>query len=145
MLVAYASDERYVALPDVLLELESLDIPGLSFEARSRATGSVHIDRCGRIRRTWTPRRRDKNFRGGFSVDSERPTGSIRNVGWLSATRTLHFLCTCRSVRLEPVPLGRVYADIAAPAGGGSSHRAARGGRDVSRPANIAECVRFSY
>jgi N,N-dimethylformamidase len=44
MLVAYLSDERYVALPDVLLEFESMASPGLSFEARSRATGSVHLD-----------------------------------------------------------------------------------------------------
>jgi len=41
MLVAYVSDERYVALPDVLLEFEG---EGGSFEARSRATGSVHVD-----------------------------------------------------------------------------------------------------
>ncbi len=41
MLVAYVSDERYVALPDVLLEFEGR--VG-SFETRSRATGSVHVD-----------------------------------------------------------------------------------------------------
>jgi len=41
MLVAYVSDERYAALPDVLLEFEG--VAG-SFEARSRATGSVHVD-----------------------------------------------------------------------------------------------------
>jgi hypothetical protein len=41
MLVAYVSDERYVALPDVLLECEG---PAGSIESRSRATGSVHID-----------------------------------------------------------------------------------------------------
>ncbi|MGO9465592.1 MAG: N,N-dimethylformamidase beta subunit family domain-containing protein [Isosphaeraceae bacterium] len=41
MLIAYVSDERYVALPDVLLEFEGL---AGSFEARSRATGSVHAD-----------------------------------------------------------------------------------------------------
>ena len=41
MLVAYVSDERYVALPDVLLEFEG---DAGSFEARSRATGSVHVD-----------------------------------------------------------------------------------------------------
>jgi hypothetical protein len=41
MLVAYVSDERYVALPDVLLEFEG---ESGSFEARSRATGSVHAD-----------------------------------------------------------------------------------------------------
>src|SRR5271156_3108504 len=41
MLVAYVSDERYVALPDVLLEFEG---EAGSFEARSRATGSVHLD-----------------------------------------------------------------------------------------------------
>jgi len=44
MLVAYVSDERYVALPDVVLEFESESNPGASFEARSRATGSVHVD-----------------------------------------------------------------------------------------------------
>jgi hypothetical protein len=44
MLVAYVSDERYVALPDVLLEFESETHPGASFEARSRATGSVHVE-----------------------------------------------------------------------------------------------------
>ncbi|HEX7379456.1 MAG TPA: N,N-dimethylformamidase beta subunit family domain-containing protein [Pirellulales bacterium] len=41
MLIGYVSDERYVALPDVLLELER---DGRSVEARSRATGAVHAD-----------------------------------------------------------------------------------------------------
>jgi hypothetical protein len=41
MLVAYVSDERYVALPRVLLEFEG---QAGSFEARSRASGSVHVD-----------------------------------------------------------------------------------------------------
>ena len=41
MLIAYVSDERYVALPDVLLELEG---EAGSFEARSRATGAVHVE-----------------------------------------------------------------------------------------------------
>jgi N,N-dimethylformamidase len=41
MLVAYVSDERYVALPDVLLEFEG---EAGSFEARSRATGSIHVE-----------------------------------------------------------------------------------------------------
>jgi N,N-dimethylformamidase len=39
-LVAYVSDERYVALPDVILEFEG---DAGSFEARSRATGAVHL------------------------------------------------------------------------------------------------------
>ncbi len=38
-LVAYVSDERYVALPDVILEFEGA---AGSFEARSRATGAVY-------------------------------------------------------------------------------------------------------
>jgi hypothetical protein len=42
MLIGYVSDERYVALPDVLLEFVSA--AGDSFEARSRATGSVHAE-----------------------------------------------------------------------------------------------------
>src|SRR5690606_16538050 len=41
MLVGYVSDERFVALPDVLLEFE--DETG-SVEARSRATGAVYAD-----------------------------------------------------------------------------------------------------
>jgi hypothetical protein len=41
MLFAYVSDERYLALPDVLLEFQS---DAGSFEARSRAAGSVHVD-----------------------------------------------------------------------------------------------------
>lgn len=41
MLIGYVSDERYVALPDVLLEFEN---ESGSFETRSRASGSVHID-----------------------------------------------------------------------------------------------------
>ncbi len=41
MLVGYVSDERYVALPDVLLEFEGASG---SVETRSRATGSVHAD-----------------------------------------------------------------------------------------------------
>ncbi|WZP00136.1 carboxypeptidase-like regulatory domain-containing protein [Isosphaeraceae bacterium EP7] len=43
MLVGYVSDERYVALPDVLLEFEGPSIVG-SVEARSRATGAVYAD-----------------------------------------------------------------------------------------------------
>jgi hypothetical protein len=39
MLVGYVSDERFVAIPDVLLEFES---DAGSFEARSRATGAVY-------------------------------------------------------------------------------------------------------
>ena len=42
MLIGYVSDERYVALPDVLLEFTSA--AGESFEARSRASGSVYLD-----------------------------------------------------------------------------------------------------
>jgi hypothetical protein len=41
MLVAYVSDEHDVAWPDVLLEFEG---ESGSFETRSRATGSVHVD-----------------------------------------------------------------------------------------------------
>lgn len=41
MLIGYVSDERYVALPDVLLEFQR---EGQSFEARSRATGAVVAD-----------------------------------------------------------------------------------------------------
>ncbi len=42
MLIGYVSDERYVALADVLLEF--VDSRGNSFETRSRASGSVHLD-----------------------------------------------------------------------------------------------------
>ena len=42
MLIGYVSDEKYVALADVLLEL--VDSAGASWEARSRASGSVHAD-----------------------------------------------------------------------------------------------------
>ncbi len=41
MLVAYVSDEQYVALANVLLEFEG---DAGSFEARSRASGSVHVE-----------------------------------------------------------------------------------------------------
>ncbi|MSP11629.1 MAG: carboxypeptidase regulatory-like domain-containing protein [Chloroflexi bacterium] len=41
MLAGYVSDERYVALPDVLLEFENSQG---SVEARSRATGAVYAD-----------------------------------------------------------------------------------------------------
>lgn len=41
MLIGYVSDERYVALPDVLFEFEN---GSGSFETRSRATGSVYLD-----------------------------------------------------------------------------------------------------
>ncbi len=41
MLVGYVSDERFVALPDVLLEFEN---EAGSVEARSRASGSVYAD-----------------------------------------------------------------------------------------------------
>jgi hypothetical protein len=42
MLIGYVSDERYVALPDAALEFISTD--GHSWEARSRASGAVHVD-----------------------------------------------------------------------------------------------------
>ncbi len=42
MLIGYVSDERYVALPDVCVEFISAD--GRSYEARSRASGSIHFD-----------------------------------------------------------------------------------------------------
>jgi hypothetical protein len=41
MLIGYVSDERYVALPDVLLEFIG---NGRSLETRSRASGAVHLD-----------------------------------------------------------------------------------------------------
>jgi hypothetical protein len=41
ILVGYVSDERFVALPDVLLEFQR---PGRSIEARSRATGAVYAE-----------------------------------------------------------------------------------------------------
>src|SRR5262249_20810111 len=41
MLIGYVSDERYVALADVALEF--VDARGQSWEARSRASGSVHV------------------------------------------------------------------------------------------------------
>src|SRR5438874_218134 len=42
MFIGYVSDERYAALADVLLEFTS--DRGDSWEARSRASGSVHAD-----------------------------------------------------------------------------------------------------
>src|SRR4051812_44607567 len=42
MLLGYVSDERYVALADVLVELVRAD--GGSWEARSRASGSIHAE-----------------------------------------------------------------------------------------------------
>ena len=42
MLIGYVSDERYLALPDVAIEF--VDSRGGSWEARSRATGAVHLD-----------------------------------------------------------------------------------------------------
>jgi N,N-dimethylformamidase len=42
MLIGYVSDEQYVALPDALLEF--LNDQGESWETRSRASGSVHLD-----------------------------------------------------------------------------------------------------
>ena len=41
MLIGYVSDERYVALPEVLFEFTNGDN---SWETRSRASGSVHLD-----------------------------------------------------------------------------------------------------
>jgi hypothetical protein len=41
MLIGYVSDERFVALPDVLLEFENGSV---SVEARSRASGAVHAE-----------------------------------------------------------------------------------------------------
>lgn len=42
MLIGYVSDERYVALADVAFEF--IDATGRSWETRSRAGGSVHLD-----------------------------------------------------------------------------------------------------
>jgi N,N-dimethylformamidase len=42
MLLGYVSDEKYVAIADVVIEL--LDSTGRSWETRSRATGAVHAD-----------------------------------------------------------------------------------------------------
>ena len=42
MPIGYVSDERYVALPDV--NLEFVNSRGESWETRSRASGSVHLD-----------------------------------------------------------------------------------------------------
>lgn len=42
MLIGYVSDERYVALPDVALEFTNA--AGQSWETRSRASGSVHLE-----------------------------------------------------------------------------------------------------
>jgi N,N-dimethylformamidase len=42
MLIGYVSDERYVALPDVVMEF--IDDHGRSWETRSRASGSVELD-----------------------------------------------------------------------------------------------------
>jgi hypothetical protein len=42
MLIGYVSDERYAALPDVLLEF--VDDSGGSWETRSRGSGAVHLD-----------------------------------------------------------------------------------------------------
>ena len=41
MLIGYVSDERYMALPDVMLEFVR---DGKSFDVRSRASGSVYAD-----------------------------------------------------------------------------------------------------
>src|SRR5215467_1045438 len=41
MLVGYVSDERFVAMPDVMLEFEN---EAGSVEARSRASGAVYAD-----------------------------------------------------------------------------------------------------
>ena len=53
MLIGYVSDERYVALPDVLLEFEpvSASAGSESVEARSRASGvstPIPADICAR-------------------------------------------------------------------------------------------------
>ena len=42
MLIGYVSDQQYVALADVCLEF--IDNAGRSWETRSRASGSVHLD-----------------------------------------------------------------------------------------------------
>ena len=42
MHVGFVSDERYVAIPDVLCEFISPD--GTSYETRSRARGAIYID-----------------------------------------------------------------------------------------------------
>ena len=42
MLIGYVSDERYVALGDVLVEF--INTAGESWETRSRASGAIHAN-----------------------------------------------------------------------------------------------------
>jgi N,N-dimethylformamidase len=77
MLVGYVSDERYVALPDVLLEFRG---EAGSFETRSRATGAIHADMPpGPYRVTlWRP-----GF-GSKSVDATVAPGRVHQFRLLS-------------------------------------------------------------
>lgn len=72
MVIAYVSDERYVALADVSLEFLSEENPDCSYETRSRASGSVHLNLpAGRYRVVLS--------RAGFgskSVSLEHATGN---------------------------------------------------------------------
>jgi hypothetical protein len=77
MLIGYVSDERYVALPDVLLEFSN---EGGSWEARSRATGAVQADLApGRYKATlW------KQGYGAKSVDVQVGQGPPHQFRLLS-------------------------------------------------------------
>ncbi len=74
MLIGYVSDERYVALPDVLLEFTNAR--GESWEGRSRAGGSIHADLPN----------------GEFTVTLQKQGyGSKRVRAWLPALAPLQF------------------------------------------------------
>jgi len=92
ILVGYVSDERYVALPDVLLEFQH---EGQSIEVRSRASGAVYapVDVGTRYRVTL--------YRAGYgaksvqvTVDAQRPhhfrllTDSLLGYAWPKAVRS---------------------------------------------------------
>src|SRR5262245_2781755 len=72
VLIGYVSDERYVALADVLLEFTNAR--GESWEARSRASGAIHLDLPN----------------GEYTVTMQKPGfGSKRVRAWLPAVQPL--------------------------------------------------------
>ena len=93
MLIAYVSDERYVALPDVLIELEG---DAGSFEARSRATGAVHADvPPGNYRVTLQ--------KPGFGAKSVRPADHTRarTLPTAAARRRIARLCLAEMAEIR--------------------------------------------
>jgi len=76
MLIGYVSDERFVAIPDVLLEFEGEHLPKDhgSVEARSRASGAVYAELPPGDYRVEIYVENHLVTSGAFSIDADTPS-----------------------------------------------------------------------